>query len=457
MEQVLAADVLSAIRAHAMWTPGETVLVAVSGGADSMALLYVLREVEVHVEAAYFDHQTRNGESAEDGAFVRQQAAALGVPFHTESRPVEQEAAVAGSSFEAHARAVRYAFLTRVARERGCAAIATGHHADDQAETVLMRLLRGASPQGLAGIPPVRSEAGIRVVRPLIACTRETILAYVEARGIPYRTDRTNADTDFVRNRVRHELLPLLRASYNPRIDDALCRLAEIERAENAYLDAAAHEALSRCVVEDGAMAREPFAELPEALRRRVALLFSWCHGVDCPFDRVDALASFIAAAPTGNRFDLGEGVLLCNSRDVTEAVKACECDARETALPVPSVTEAFGRRFETTARPCPEETDWAANCTPGRQVFDADALGAALSVRHRLPGDRFMPLGMTGSRKLKDYLIDVGVPATRRDGLLLLTVPDGIAWVVGHAMDARFAVTPQTRRIIEVTVTDAS
>ena len=158
-------NVLRALETYAMLHKGEKVLAAVSGGPDSMCLLDVLQSRWKAVETAYFDHRTRDGASADDGAFVEEQARLRGLPCHVESRPVEDEARAAGASFEAYARSVRYEFLERVAKANGCGVIATGHHADDQAETVLMRVLRGTTPRGLAGIPPVREEEGVRIVR----------------------------------------------------------------------------------------------------------------------------------------------------------------------------------------------------------------------------------------------------------------------------------------------------
>ena len=451
------AQALRTLDIHRMIAPGEKVLVAVSGGPDSMCLLHVLREAGCHIETAYFDHETRDGESTADGEFVREHVGSLGIPFYTESRPVEAEAHAAGLGFEEYARQVRYAFLKRAARDAGCVVLATGHNADDQAETVLMRLLRGTTPHGLAGIPTVRDDEGVRIVRPLIACTRAQVLAYLDAHGIPYRTDRTNADTRYLRNKVRHELLPLLRDRFNPHIDEALVRLAEVQRDEDGLLSRAAQEAYARCVAEDGAVQRRVFADLHPALQRRVVLILAWRHGVDCPFDQVEGAVRFICGGGTGRAFDLGGGVSLRNARDATGVVtQPGTVDPREIALAVPGETTAFGKQFQVLCHDAVPTKDLKAYCLPTRQVFDADAMGTTLSVRHRRPGDRFSPLGMTGSKKLKDYFIDLGIPVTQRDREVLLIANGTIAWVVGHAIAAPVAVTPQTQRTVEVRVTDA-
>ncbi|NIA16185.1 MAG: tRNA lysidine(34) synthetase TilS [Nitrospiraceae bacterium] len=443
---------------HALLERGATTLVAVSGGVDSVCLLDVLLTLDDRVEVAHFDHQTRDGESAEDASFVRALAARLGVPLHEDTRPVAAEAREAGRSFEEHARNVRYDFLVRTAEAHDCAAIATGHHADDQAETVLMRILRGTTPRGLAGIVPLTTRAGRRIVRPLLECTRAEIMDYVQARGLSYRTDRTNDDQTHFRNRVRHDLLPSLTRDYNPRVREALLRLAETQRGENELLNTMAASALNGCVDGDARVERERFAGTHAAIQRRIMAILAWRLGVDCDFERIDAAARFIVDGPTGHRFDLGGGVLLYNARHTTEIVKTPDIfDAAIIPLAVPGATEAFGRIIEVTY---PEEIpvgDLAAYCTPGRQVFDADALGGTVAVRHRRPGDRFTPFGMSGSKKLQDYFVDTGLPAPQRDAQLIVEAGDRIAWVVGHAISAHAAVTADTRRYLQIEVYDAS
>lgn len=453
--------VLSTVGRYAMLTPGERTLVAVSGGPDSVALLHVLEDLGYALEVAHFDHQTRNGQSAEDAQFVADLAAGLSLPFHLGTGPIEAEARDSGLSFEAYARKARYAFLTRTAIEAGCAAIATGHHADDQAETMLMRLMRGTGPRGLGGIRPVREVDGVRIVRPLLRCTREEILGYVEARGLAYCTDRTNTDTRYVRNRIRHALLPALMKDYNPGVREALLRLSEVLQCESDFLDVQAAVALEGWLVAAGRLDRERFRGAHEALQRRGLQALAWRHGIDCPFQRIDAAVRFVAAAPAGKRFDLGSGCSLLNTRGATEVVEpAAHTEPPETIevrLDVPGVTAASGKRFAVSFQDVMPLDTLPHYCSPGRQVFDADALGRELTLRHKRPGDRFSPYGMTGTKKLKDYFIDIGLPACQRDAQLLVVAHGRIAWIVGHAIAADVAVTPQTRRLLEIEVTHAA
>ena len=458
MAQACMKHVQAALREYRMLVQGDRVLAAISGGPDSVCLLHVLCDLGFTVEVAHFDHQTREGESAADAGFVRALAERLGVPFHLESRPIVEECRDSGFSFEQHARGARYDFLTRTALARQCTAIATGHHADDHVETILMRLLRGTTANGLAGIPPVRLEDGVRIVRPLINCTREEILAYLAARGVSYRIDRSNADTRHVRNRIRHDLLPHLARDYNPQVRTALVRLSESIRCENDFLNAAAERALAECWPAEEGIDRHAFGALHPAVQRRVVLMLVWRHGVDCPFDRVCAAARFIADGPTGARFDLGGGLLIANGRTQTSvAGEHPHPEPAEVILEAPGLTEAFGHKFKVSPLDRSPDKDWAEYCSPFRQVFDADAVGSVLSVRHRRPGDRFVPYGMSGTRKLQDYFVDLGIPVWERDTQLIVLGDDRIAWIVGHAVSGHAAVTARTRRILKIEVMNAT
>jgi len=453
------ARVRGFMRAHSMARDGARLLAAVSGGADSVCLLNVLIELEFQLEVAHFDHQTRNGESGRDAEFVGETAARLGLPFHVESRPIDQESRGSGKSFEEYARSARYEFLTRVARARGCEAVATGHHADDNAETILMRLIRGTTPGGAAGIPAVGAWGGVSVIRPLLGVTRAEVMAYVAKRGLEYRQDTTNVDVRYARNRVRHELLPLLAERYNPRVREALLRFAEAQRADAELLDTLGRAAFGRCVSEDAAIDRARFRNEPESLQRRMVARLGRLLGVtDMPFDRVVAAARFVADGATGEVFDLGAGVQLQNGRRHTKPLRPPEAvETAETPLAVPGVTSALGRMFRARVleqRPAP---DLAAYCTARRQVFDADAAGADLSVRRRRAGDSFTPLGMTGTKKLQDYFVDAGVPAFERDAQILLTGGGKILWVVGGAVSSHAAVTESTARFLEVDIIDGT
>lgn len=452
------ARIRATIAACKMLAPGARVLVAVSGGPDSMCLLHALLMLDYDVVVGHFDHQTRDGASAEDAAFVRAYAETHGLPFHLESCPVEEEAARTSQSFEEYARSARYAFLFRAAQQEDCMVIATGHNAGDEVETMLMRFLRGTSPRGLGGIPPVRGGGPVPVVRPLIACTRSGIIAHLKRNGTPYLEDATNADTSYPRNKIRHELIPLLELEYNPKLGDALKRLAALQRAENDFLQTHADAFLESCLESPTRLRRPAFAGGELALQRRALAEVAVRHGAEPNFDLIDEAVRHIADGPTGAACDLGGGVSLYNNRDTTDVrAEPPERDESVVELCVPCDAEAFGCEFRLSFMEAPPGRPLPEYCNPRRQLFDADAVAALgpLTLRTRCPGDRFRPLGMAGTRKLKDYFIDLGVPKGERDAQPLLLAGGEIIWVVGRAVSVEAAVKEDTRRMLQVEVLD--
>ena len=452
---------------HGMIPPGARVLAAVSGGADSMALLHALRRLGHAVRAATFDHQTRGGESARDAAFAAAAAEALGVPCVSGTAPVAALAAERGESFEQCARAERYAFLRAAAEEAGCAVIATGHHRDDQAETVLMRVLAGVAGRGLGGIPPLRAEGSLLLARPLIAVSRPQIREWLAQNGLDWREDASNALPHTARNRIRLDLMPLLARDHNPAVAEALARLAEAQRADNALLEALLDDHAQRHglpPLPPGAALDEiadvPLAALralPPALRRRWWMRLAEALGVRADHAAVGRAEALLEDGATGRAADLGGGVTLSLGRGSLAAGRfsASFPGGDATPLPVPGSAAALGRRFHARLL-FPEALGGKSPrdyCTPDRQIFDADRLPGPLTVRARRPGDRFQPLGMEGSRKLHDFLVDRGVPAPLRGRVPLLFAGDALLWVVGLMPAADAAVTGGTGRLLEVEV----
>ncbi len=446
----------TAICDYSMLAQDSKVLAAVSGGADSVCMLVVLCELGYETVIAHIDHQTRDGQSAQDAAFVKELACEYGLPCFSESVPVEQESQGSGMSFEEFAREVRYDFLEMVAEEQDCSHIATGHHADDQAETILMRLLRGVSAHGLAGIPPIRELGGIKVIRPLHLCSRDEILGYLEEKEMQFRTDASNSDTRYLRNRIRHELMPQLTEEYNPNLRQALQRLGETQFWENKVLTELTEKLLSESCLPSGGIDREAFTEAHVAIQRRALKALAWRQGVDCAFGLVEGARLLITAGRTGQSFDMGGGLILRNGRDVTEMAAQPEESRTEIArLEIPGETTCFGKRFSATFSDTMPLSEVPGYCCSTRQVFDAATISSELTIRGRINGDRFRPLGMSGSKTIGDYFTDIGLPATRRDNQPLLVCGEKIAWVVGHAASADFAATESTEKLVVVEVSD--
>ncbi|HOK08949.1 MAG TPA: tRNA lysidine(34) synthetase TilS [Candidatus Hydrogenedens sp.] len=451
---MIIANVKKIISEFDLVSSEEKILVAVSGGADSVALLYALFDLGYQLEVAHFDHQTRQGQSKKDAEFVAQLSKKLGLPFHLKSRPVEEEAISFRRSFEEYAREVRYRFLLDIARLRGCQVIATGHHADDQVETVLMRMIRGTTPLGLTGIPIVRIEEGIRIIRPLYYCSKGMIETWLRDRGVDWCIDASNFQNDYFRNKVRNVLIPELR-TYNQKIRDAILHLIELQQCESEYLSKQAEQAM-QVIITSRKISRARFAEFHEAIRRRCLVILLQKMGIECTYERVISASQFILTGGTGQKFDLGQGYLLYNGKEWTEIVlqNSQKNDRQIVRLKIPGVTKAYGFLFNARIVMLPKNYDWKSYCKPNLQVFDADVLSDGVWVRKRENGDKFIPLGMANSRKLSDYFIDLGVPLPEREQIPILETPHGIIWIVGYAPSAIAAITTLTRRILEIEVT---
>ena len=452
----------NSIARHQMIAPGARVMAAVSGGVDSMVMLHALCRLEYPVEAAHFDHQTRDGASADDAVFVREACALLRVPYQEGSAPVEAQARKMGRSFENHARECRYAFLMDAAAKAERPVIATAHHADDQAETVLMGALGLASGFGLTGIAPVAERNGIRIVRPLLHCNRQEIESWARDKNISWREDHTNRAPQCTRNRVRLEVVPALEAC-NPNARVALARLADVLRVDSDYLDTLAGQALGRCVTEAADVAasyvidRPRFREIPEALQRRIIKRLALRLSVCVTYERVVNARSFICETASGKQFDFGDGAVIESAAEqaiIRTAAQAEEikCLSR-VALNIPGETRLPGyvfqaRRVPVTALPPGEARAW---CGPNRQYFDADKLEGELYIRSRVPGDRMTPIGMKHTRKIQDIMVDRKIPVRSRDAVPLLLLNDVILWVAGHIRGSHAPVTEDTTTLLEV------
>lgn len=458
---VLARRVRADIRRSRVLGPDDRVLVALSGGPDSVALTFLLVELAAGgdlqvVGLAHFNHQLRGVASDEDEQFCRDLAVRLRLPIDVGTAPVAERARAAGLSIEAAAREARYDFLATAATRLGATRIAVGHTLDDQAETYLLKLLRGAGPRGLAGIHPTRGA----IVRPLLAVRRAEILGYLEAEGLTYREDESNASRDIPRNLIRHELLPWLRSNVNPAVSNALARGATVAREDADWLEQAAAAVAPEIVVRRANGAELDLVGLerqPAALARRVvraALAGVWSEGF-FGFDHVDALLRLVDRKP-GVSIDLPgvtarrteRGIAL--DRRVGRARPAASVNFSRQKLSISEevAIEALGVAIGMARADAPPA--WTRGSHPGRAVIAAEAVQGPLAVRTRQPGDLLRPLGFGGRRKLQDVLVDRKIPSADRDRIpLVVDADDRIVWVVGHVLAHDFRVTERTRGVI--------
>ena len=440
------------IRRHGMLRGGEAVLVAVSGGADSVALLDALcalrGPLDLTLTAAHVHHGLRpEADVWADG--VRGLCERLGVPCHVERVTVRREPPWDG--LEAESRRARHAALARLARAVGAVRIATGHTADDQAETVLMRLLQGAGPRGLGGIAPLRG----LLIRPLVETRRGAVEAHLRGRGLAWAEDPSNRDPRFLRNRIRHDLLPFMAELTGASVVEALGRSAAAARAVVADLEQRAGADLAQLAVRDragitldvGALAARPL-ELAAEILLQAAALQGETRPLRGPAQR--ALRRVLAAEPRRLAARLGHLAVERSGRRLRVGPVALPAVSARS-WPVPGVLELPEIGGRLTARLVARAGDYAVPREPGRAAFDADALPAVLGVRARRRGDLFSPFGGPAGRRLKSFLIDAGVPRWARPCTPLVEAAGEIIWVAGVRRGSNAPVTAATTRVLEL------
>ncbi len=437
-----------------MLRTGDRVVAAVSGGVDSVVLLHLLAgdrmRLQLDLVVAHFNHQLRGREADADEQFVGALAGKLGLSFRAGRGNVRDRARRQQTGIEETARELRYEFLQTVRRETGAVRIATGHNADDNAETMLLHLFRGAGVRGLAGIPVQRNEG--LIIRPLLFATRNEIAAYATQHGITFREDTTNAGDDHARNVIRHHILPVARSRVQGGVVRTLLRTAEVFRELDSYLAQIARTGLDQVVIrregDEVHLSLPILLTFPTAIRQYLVMQVAEATtGLRLRSDRVNAVLAMIAQQP-GRRITLGRGWEVMRERDTL-----CLLATRTTgtfAMQVSPETEyTVGEaRFSFTIK---------QRCEPGprgggeEERVDAELTGAGpFILRSWKPGDRFTPLGMTGTKKISDFLVDAGIPLREKHCHPVLVTSGGeIIWLCGLRIDERFKITGHTQRTL--------
>jgi tRNA(Ile)-lysidine synthase len=445
--------------------PGEPLLIGVSGGPDSVALLDALVQSGWLPHVCHLNHKLRGADSDADAEFVRQLAQRYQLAVTVEARDVGGFASERKISIEDAARRARHEFFSSVSARTGTDKLALAHTADDQVETFLLRLFRGAGAPGLIGIWPVRQIGSLRVIRPLLNVRRQEVLEYLTGKQLSCRADASNLDTRFTRNRIRHELLPLLEKEFNPGIRDVLLRTAEILRDEDSYLLGHVVQAFYPAVCKNDAVHLRKFADCPVAVQRR--LLRIWLGGRDesemrFTFDHIEAVRELAVVECPSAEAHLPEDVVVYREYEWLRKARRDElepvCGRWRLNLPGETVIRELGVRLVTECDPRALET-FSGNrqgvLNPPHfkeESFDADTLGGSPFIRTWQEGDRFRPLGMSCDKKLQDFFVDEKVPRLQRRRVPLLCAFDGrIAWVVGHRIAEPFKMTQQTQRVLRV------
>jgi tRNA(Ile)-lysidine synthase len=506
----LESKVLDFIRQYSLIPRKEIVVVGVSGGGDSVCLLHVLAKLRmglgITLHVAHLNHQLRGAESEADAEFVSNLVGSLGIPSTIDRRDVAAYRAERNCSIEEAARELRYAFLAKVAREVGVNRIAIGHTRDDQVETILMHLLRGTGTTGLCGLAtcsPVAYDiqgtswstssrslrakrSNLLVIRPLLDITREETANYCQEHQLEPRIDSSNLSPSFFRNRLRLHLLPILR-QYNPSVDQALLRLADIAKEDNAFIEQQASglwDGVSRQEDNTIYLDKEQLAGLPLALQRHIlrAAVTKLAGDVrDIEASHIEAARSLLNK-PASKRISLPHG-LICHAGYKELAItrlpsvtatssSAIACEAWQSQLPscpfpslsvefplkVPSKTGFSGWKVvasiarKRTASPSSRGALSTSEETGKSNLvayFDLHKTGTKLFVRQRRPGDRFQPLGMSMSKKLYEFMVDAKIPRSWRNHIPIVYSPKQIIWVVGWRIDDRVKVTKASQEIL--------
>ena len=456
------------VRQHDLIGPDTRVVVALSGGSDSIALVHLLRELadagELRLAGiVHFNHQLRRSADA-DERFAAGVAASLSLPFTSDREDVSARAIREHRSVEDAARAARHAFFERVRAASGADAVALGHTRDDQAETVLLRLMRGAGPRGLAGMHPKNGH----IIRPLLGCRRQDLRAWLAERRLPFVEDETNRDVRIPRNRVRAELLPLLATRFNPGIVEVLADQAELSREASEWMDAMADALAARIVrraaLPDGAKRYEVDAAAllaaPLALRRSVVwrVMGEVAGRRPIAFGHVAAALRLIEeradnrADFPGQRLErIGSSVVLTGRVDGAQGRRTSDevSNLFRFPLSIPGEVALPGAGWVVSAEPVAGAMVSSA-ATTDTALVRFDLCSGNLAVRNRRPGDRFRPVGLAGQKKLQDYFVDRKVRRKQRDAVpLVVDEADRIVWVAGFGIDEAFRVTDPAQAVI--------
>jgi tRNA(Ile)-lysidine synthase len=473
---------------HNLIEPNDRIVVAVSGGADSVALLHLLlslkQQLQLTITVAHLNHGLRGQAAVEDAQFVTRLAQQWKLAAFVETRPVSSLSRQRRQSLEETARQVRYAFLWQIAAETRSPKVAVGHSADDQAETVLMHLIRGSGLAGLKGMLPAReilnlglhpddiwslpTHSGPQLIRPLLETPRSEIEKYCHEHRLSYRQDRSNQDMSFFRNRIRLELIPFLKR-YNPNIQHILQNMASIVAADIEFFDqhltkmwseVVSEESDTEILLERGKWLALPLAMQRATLRQAIEQVQSVPKHVG--FQPLENAIELVRAGKTGTQMSLPNGVqlrIVYNVIAISVSHEKVEFNfphlSRHQRLAVnpEGTTRLPDSRWQLVIRRIPLSAVASVKHTGQWEAFlDVDVAKNDLLLRARQPGDKFHPLGMNGQRqKVKEFMINQKIPVQWRSHIPLLVCEGDILWICGYRIDHRARLTSNTQQVLHV------
>jgi tRNA(Ile)-lysidine synthase len=461
-------DVRQTIKKYTMLEAGESVVVAVSGGPDSVALLKVLEifsgEYSLTLIAAHLNHGLREEADVEE-QFVRELSNEMGITCECKKVDVMSFKKGTGKCVEDISRDVRYHFLNDIAKKHHAQKIALGHHLNDQIETVLMNFLRGSGPDGLKGILPSRDSL---YIRPLLGVSRKKILSFLESRRISFMTDASNMEELYLRNRIRHVLIPELKKHYNPNLEDNLANMAEIMRLENDYLKTVTDAILSEWDVgvakDENRINILVLGKYHEAVQRRVVkniLQKSTPHSKGIEYAHVKSVLDLTYSNNPSGSLNLPYGIVVRREYDslvISRGEKSKNKDVNEkynhlyykVTIPGTVNVSEIGKtlRFDFVNHTAGIHTNMQSTV-----YMDYDMITCPVIIRTAKPGDRIKPLGMKGTKKIKSYFIDEKIPLNSRKRIPLLLDQESVLWIAGMRLSERVKITKKTRNILRVEI----
>lgn len=447
---------------HGMFRKGEKVFVAVSGGPDSIALFHLLHgmreRLEISLGIFHFNHMLRGRESDKDQSFVESLAGKFNVPVRSGRGNVRYYARERGLSLEEAARLMRYGFFAKEAARLGVKKVAVGHNRDDQAETVMLRIIKGTGLRGLAAIRPVLDYQQITIVRPLIDLSKDEVVSYLRGAGLSYRTDSSNVSDKMERNKIRSRVFPMLEREFNPKVREVLARFPSVLNRDIDYLEKVSAKKAEDVFKKRGedfiVLHREKFAKLDPAIQFRVA------SGM---LKRLDLQASidFDHWLRIEDSLKAKDRAAVSLPRDVTISLERKEIVLKQK---LPHQDLVYEYELEEGKETHIKEANVNFRCEVVEkdkanlnkrerhyEFFDYDKLKFPLRIRNRRPGDKFQPLGMRGQKKLKDFLIDRKVPSYSKNLLPVFVSGKKIFWVFKQAIADWAKVTDKTKKVLKI------
>jgi len=472
----LPFEVFKIINKYNLMKPNNSIIVGVSGGPDSVALVRILHSINsaknLHLRfyVAHLNHQLRGKSSEEDAQFAENLSKELSLPFILKNVNIQEIADQTKRSIEETARIERYAFFKESSQKYNASAVAIGHTADDNAETVLHRIIRGTGISGLEGIPvkrPLTTDSSIQIVRPLLFTWRREIIDYLGKEQQNYRTDISNYETTYLRNKIRLELIPLLEKQFNPNIKNTLVQLCQIFSANNEYLSVEAKKILKDSTIESAegsyTLDTHSLTKQPRILQQLV--FQEILNSMEIPlkeitYEHYTKILNEIAKKGRGRHFQLPGKLYLWHEHRMLYFKKdllpqPCIPLLSEIPIQIPGTTPIYpvGKLVSEILDIKDLSLDvYKKTKASGEEIFDLQSITMPIAVRRRKEGDTISPLGIRGVKKIKDLLMDKKIPLKERDSVPIVVMNNQPIWVIGVCMDNRVKVTPDTRKILKLT-----